>query len=177
MERGRAVKSRATALLLAFALCLQGTTSIHADESRTTTISDLAWLAGHWVDDSGGNLSEETWGPPSGDCMVGMWRLVVGGKAKLYEMFTITAEPEGLVMRLRHFDRSGVGWEEKDRPLVLKLVRSKEKEAVFQGPGTKGLLRLTYRRVDAETLSGVLERGTSDADAERDDFLFRRKPL
>lgn len=134
-------------------------------------------MSGRWVDDSNGSLSEEIWTSPSGDCIVGMWRWVVGGNAKLYELLTITAEAEGLVLRLRHFDRMSVGWEDKDHPLILKLVRSKESEAVFEGTGTKGFLRLSYRRVDAETLTGTLEKGTSEKEAEREEFRFRRKPL
>ena len=141
------------------------------------SVSDLAWMTGRWVDDSGGNFSEETWGPPSGDCIAGMWRWVVGGKAKLYELLMITAEADGLTLRLRHFDRMSVGWEDKEHPLVLKLVRLKEHEAVFEGPGTQGFLRLSYRRVDSETLAGVLEKGASEKEALREDFLFHRKPL
>jgi hypothetical protein len=137
----------------------------------------ITLIAGHWVDESAGDLSEETWAPPSGDCLVGMWRLVVGGKAKLYELLTITAEPDGLVLRLRHFDRSGVGWEDREHPLVLRLVRSKEGEAVFQGRETKGFLRISYRRVDAERLASVVEEGTSEKDAQRETLMFRREPL
>jgi len=47
---------------------------------------DLSWLAGRWVDDSGGNLSEEVWTAPSGDSMQGMWRYVVSGKTRIYEI-------------------------------------------------------------------------------------------
>ena len=159
--------------LLAYLLCGSG----FAEPQPTGSISDLAWMAGRWVDDSDGNLSEELWTPPSGDGIVGIWRWVVGGNAKLYEFLTITAEADGVVLRLRHFDRAGVGWEDKDHPLILKLLRSKQGEAVFEGSGTKGFLRLSYRRVDAETLAGLLEKGTSERDAEREEFRFRRKPL
>ena len=79
--------------------------------------------------------------------------------------------------RLRHFDRRSVGWEDKDEPLVLRLVASKEKEAVFEGSGTAGFLRLTYRRTADDALVSVLERGTSEKDAKRQEFRFRRKPL
>jgi hypothetical protein len=140
-------------------------------------ISDMGWITGHWVDDSGGDLSEETWGPTSGDCVAGMWRWVVGGKAKLYELLTITAEEDGLVLRLRHFDRAGVGWEDKDHPLILRLARAKEREAAFEGPGTKGFLRLTYRRVDADTLTCLLEKGASEKEAQVQEFRYRRRPL
>ena len=143
----------------------------------TTAIGDLAWMAGRWMDDSGGDVSEETWLPPSGDCMVGMWRWVSGGKAKLYEFLTMTQDADEIAFRLRHFDRRSVGWEDKDEPLVLRLVASKEKEAVFEGSGTAGFLRLTYRRTADDALVSVLERGTSEKDAKRQEFRFRRKPL
>lgn len=159
--------------LAASAVCFGAPESSRVD----ARVSGLGWIAGHWVDESGGDLSEETWGPPSGDCLVGMWRLVIGGKAKLYELLTITAEPEGVVLRLRHFDRSGVGWEDKEHPLVLKLVRSKQNEAVFEGQGAKGFLRISYRRVDAGTLTSVVERGTTEKEVQREEFRFRRKPL
>lgn len=139
-------------------------------------VTDMAWLAGHWVDESEGNLSEETWGPPSGDCLVGMWRLVIGGKAKVFELLTITTEPDGLVLRLRHFDRSGVAWEDKEHPLALKLVRSKEREAVFQGKGTEGFLRISYRRMD-DALTSIVEKGASEKEAKREEFRFVRKRL
>ena len=161
-------------LLLAIVAC---GLCVVAAAGTAPSISEMAWIAGHWVDESDGDLSEETWLPPSGDSVAGMWRWVVSGKVKLYELLTITAEPDGLVMRLRHFDRAGVGWEDKDHPVVLRRVRAKEGEAVFEGQGTKGFLRLTYRRVDPETLTGVLETGTSEKDATREEFRFRRKPL
>jgi len=65
--------------------------------AQTATLNDFAWLAGRWVDDAGGNLSEETWTAPAGDAMQGMWRYVVGGKTQIYEMLTVSAEDGGLV--------------------------------------------------------------------------------
>jgi uncharacterized protein DUF6265 len=164
-------------LLFSFVLLFASPLSVTGQGRAPAKISDLTWMAGHWIDDSGGNLSEETWVPPSGDCMVGMWRLVIKGKSTLYELITITAENDGLVMRLRHFDRAGVGWEDKEHPLILNLVRFKDGEVVFQGSGTKGFLRLTYRRVDADGLAGVLEKGASEKEAQREEFRFRRKAL
>jgi hypothetical protein len=163
-----------TILATTAAALLSGTVGA---QNPARTVPDLSWITGHWVDDSNGELSEETWVPPSGDCVSGMWRWVVGGKAKLYELLTITAEADGLVMRLRHFDRAGIGWEDKDHPLVLKLVRSGDGEAVFEGQGTKGFLRLTYKRVQPDTLTGVLERGRTEKDSEREEFRFRLKPF
>ena len=135
-------------------------------------------MAGRWVDDSGGNFSEETWGPPSGDCIVGMWRWVVGGKAKLYELLLIRAETDGLTLRLRHFDRMSVGWEDKERPISLRLVKLGAGEAAFEGPGRREgeTVRITYSSRGADVLVSVLEKTLPGQPPSRTDFSFKRKP-
>ena len=155
---------------LPVALALLIGQALHA---QTATLSDLSWFTGRWIDDAGGNLSEETWTAPSGDSMQGMWRYVVGGKTQIYEILTVTAEDGGLVMRLRHFDPKLVGREDKATPVVLKLVASKDRSAVFEGPevgaSTPGLVRLTYARPNDGTLVVTL-----DKDGKKQGFTFRR---
>lgn len=134
-------------------------------------LDQVAWIAGHWVDDAEGNLSEEVWAPPAGDSMMGMWRYVAAGKVRIYELLTITDEEGGPVFRLRHFDPRMVAREEKGTPLVLKLVAIRDGEAAFEGPGQpSGTVRLTYRRTSPDALSVTLDReGSSQV------FRFRRK--
>jgi hypothetical protein len=136
------------------------------------TLADLSWLAGRWVDDSGGNLSEETWTMPSGDAMEGMWRYVTDGKARIYEILTISEEDGGLVMRVRHFDSRLVAREEKAAPVVLKLVSSTDRMAAFEGPEPSGptVIRLTYASPSEGTLSVTLEKDGKKAGG----FSFRR---
>ena len=52
-------------------------------------LQSLAWLAGRWVNDDKGTLSEEIWSPPSGDAMMGTWRMVAGGKTRIYELLVL----------------------------------------------------------------------------------------
>jgi hypothetical protein len=122
------------------------------------TLADVAFIAGHWRGTVGTGLSEEIWAPPAGDNMVGMWRLVMGDQVQLFEFLTIVQDADGPVFRLRHFDRRGVGREEKDRPIELKLVSWKAGEAVFEGRdyGDTGALRLEYRRPTDASLSVTL---------------------
>lgn len=124
------------------------------------TMADVAFIAGHWKGEAGGSLSEEIWAAPAGDNMVGMWRLVGGGQVKLFEFLNIVQEKDGPVFRLRHFDRHGVGWEEKDKPLVLKLASWKAREATFEGrdSGGTGTLRLVYRRTSDDAMAVTLEK-------------------
>jgi len=133
-------------------------------------LADLAWMAGHWIDESGGSLSEEIWAAPAADCMIGMWRYASEGKPRLFELLAIVQEDGGPVLRIRHFSPALVAREEKDTPVVLPLVKLEGRQAVFEGQGSAGAVRLTYRQSDPNTLVGVLEKGTS-----REEFSFRRK--
>jgi hypothetical protein len=138
---------------------------------QPATLADLSWFAGRWVDDAGGNLSEENWTAPSGDSMQGMWRYVSGGKARIYELLTITAEDGGIVMRLRHFDPKLVGREDKTAPLALKLVSWKSRAAVFEGPavGAAGLVRLSDASPSDDTFVCTL-----DKEGKKEEYSFRR---
>jgi hypothetical protein len=97
---------------------------------------------------------------------------VADGKARVYEFLTLTQEAEGPVLRLRHFDRALVGWEEKDKPLVLPLVRQGAREAAFEGLASDGTrLRLHYRRPAEDRLAVTLLRGD-----QAQEFAFRLRP-
>lgn len=137
----------------------------------SSTLGDVSFMAGRWVDEEKGTLSEEIWSAPGGDSMMGMWRLSIGGKAKVFEFLTMVEEEGRVTFRLRHFDRRGVAWEEKDKPLVLPLVVKGAGLAVFEGDGKSGILRLTYRR-EGEALVGRLEK----AGEAPVDYRFRRAP-
>jgi hypothetical protein len=142
-----------------------------AAPARPASLSQVAWIAGHWVDDSGGNLSEEIWTAPSGDSMIGMWRYVARGRMQISEHLSITEGQDGPVFRLRHFDPRMVAREEKDKPLALALVSVQDREAAFEGPGQPtGTVRLTYRQPAPDRLSVTL-----DKDGKSQTFEFRRR--
>lgn len=139
--------------------------------AKPVTLAQVAWIAGHWVDESEGALSEEVWAAPSGDSMIGMWRYVSKGKLQIFELLSIREEEGGPVFRLRHFDPRMVAREEKDKPLALKLVSFKDREAAFEGPDQPaGTVRLTYRQPGADVLTVTL-----DKDGASQLFQFRRK--
>jgi hypothetical protein len=158
---------RVAAAVIGFAAALPGPGA--AGSAPPATLQDVAWMAGHWTGQVEGGLSDEVWAAPQGDSMMGMWRLLVGGKTKLFELLTITQEDDGPTLRLRHFDPKLVSREEKDRPFVLKLTSHAPGEVVFFGKETQGLLRLTYRKLGDSQLSVLLERGDS-----KEEFRFRR---
>ena len=158
--------------LLAVAACLLLTSPATPQaQSPPASLVDLAWFEGHWVDRSDTHLSEEIWTAPSGDSMIGVWRFVSDGRLRISEILSITAEAEGPTMRLRHFDPKLIGREEKDRPVVFRLVAWKAREAVFEGPGVsgEGLVRLSYRLPSHDTLVAILEKG-----GKAEEFRYRR---
>jgi hypothetical protein len=133
------------------------------------TLADFAWLAGTWTERGEGSVSEESWQAPLGDVMIGTWRLVVGGRAKVLELLELRQEGEAVVFRLRHFDGALVGWEEKDAPIELAASAPEPGVAVFAGTGSDGKpLRISYRRT-ADGYHGLLEHGE-----DRQEFHFRR---
>jgi hypothetical protein len=135
-------------------------------------LAALAWLAGHWVDEPGGDLSEEVWTEPHGDSMLGMWRWVSARSARAVELLAIGVEAGRPVLRLRHFDGRLVAREERDRPLTWPLLRTGPREAVFEGSegSGRGKARLTYRSPDPDTLVAILEKG-----GKPQEFRYRRR--
>lgn len=138
------------------------------------TLADVAFMAGRWLGNDAEGFSEEVWTAPEGDSMLGMWRYVSKGQARIFELLSLKAEPDGVVLRLRHFDPLFVAREDKQTPVVLRLVRYAPGEATFEGPavGAEGQVRLVYRREGEAGLSCVLEKA-----GQREEFGFRRAPL
>jgi pimeloyl-ACP methyl ester carboxylesterase len=141
-----------------------------ASTPAAARLADLAWLAGGWRHADDTSLSEEVWSAPHGDSMQGMWRQVRGGRTAVFEGLAVVREPEAPVLFLRHFRRDFVGWEEKDAPLRLPLVRWSPGEAAFEGKGSDGApLRITYRKAGEDALESTMEHGP-----RRLDFRFER---
>ncbi len=80
-----------------------------------------------------------------------MWRYVSGGQVRIFEILTISVEPAGIVLRLRHFDPDLVAREDKSTPVGsdarrLEAPRGRVRRTAV-GPGRDpGTVRLTYRR-------------------------------
>lgn len=59
--------------------------------ARAGAIEDLSWMAGCWVQDTGGKRIDETWLPPAGGVLLGVGRTVKAGKVTEYEYTRIEA--------------------------------------------------------------------------------------
>jgi hypothetical protein len=121
-------------------------------------LQDLSWLVGHWQGEApGGGVVEEVWTAPAAGAMMGAFRWTGGDKVMVYEFLLVEETPEGLVLRLRHFGKGSVAWEDKETPLNFWAKSGGEGTATFEAQTEKGWLRLVLRR-EGEGLVVVLER-------------------
>lgn len=104
------------------------------------TMEDVAWIAGHWHGKGLGGSFEETWNPPMGGEMIGMFKHVKDGKVNFYELLNIVQKDQTLLLRLKHFSNEFVGWEEKDESVEFPLIKVTESTAEFDG--------LVFRRIN-----------------------------
>jgi len=119
-------------------------------ESKVS-INDMAWITGHWKGEAFGGTFEETWNPPMGGEMMGMFKLVKDGKAGFYEILTIVPKDDSFVLRLKHFSPGLVGWEEKDEAEEFSFVSASDRAVLFYG--------LQFRKVSDSKMTIVVAAG------------------
>jgi hypothetical protein len=129
------------------------------------TLDDVRWLAGHWSGEGLGGISDEIWSEPSAGTMVGAYRLVKDGAVSFYELMVLEEREGSLVLRLKHFSKDMVAWEEKEKTVDFRLVRTGEREVYFHG--------LTFRSPSPDELQIFLVL-TSEGKAREERFHLRR---
>jgi hypothetical protein len=119
----------------------------HAQETETLKpgqtpgagqLTDIVWLAGYWKGTGLGGECEELWLPKSDMGMHGVFRLQKEEKLVFTEYMLIEEEANTLVVKIKHFGRGVVPWEDKDEWTVFRLVRLEKEAAFFDG--------ITYKR-------------------------------
>jgi hypothetical protein len=85
-------------------------------KSPPATIADMKWLAGRWVGEALGGVSEEIWSAPNGGSMVGVYR---EEKDKTVD-FPLVAVRDGLV----HFD--GMSFHPQGDALTVYVAMGKK---------------------------------------------------
>jgi len=98
------------------------------------TLEDFAWLAGHWRGKlKSGPVAEISYSEPAGGLMMGMFRLMDGERILVLEYLTLRETPEGLEMRVRHFDPALTPME-KEEAITLRLAEHDGRRWVFENP-------------------------------------------
>ena len=151
------------------------TESTTLDHTHTVaaTIDHLGWMAGNWLGNVDGDSVDEHWSSPGSGTMMGMFRWLKSDRLYYYELLAIEPEAHGLVLRLKHFDRGLIGWEEKGMALAYPLVEIGERTATFERGGSFRSTRFVYRQVAADELLVVTEDRKGD-DITRCEFRYTR---
>jgi hypothetical protein len=116
--------------------------------SLSAEVADIAWLAGSWRGQMSGGKIEEVWTPSEGGVMMGMFRMVnAQGQASFYEFQIIENTPDGVRLRIKHFNRAMKGQEAPDKFADFKLSRSSPGEAFFESDENDATVTLLYKRL------------------------------
>jgi Domain of unknown function (DUF6265) len=128
--------------------------SAAAAEPAAMKIDNVAWLAGRWQSPPGERTNcEEHWSAPAGGAMVGMFRLLAGGRPSVYEILLLEEESDGVWMRLRHFGPQMTAREQE--PLKLKLTEATESKLLFENPAESLPKRIVYALAGDELTATV----------------------
>jgi len=109
-----------------------------------------------------------------GDNMVSSYRCVKDDKVIFYEFVVIEQTNGSPVMKMRHFNRGNVGWEEKDKPLIYKLIVLTKNKAVFES--SDKMLKLTYERLNHQKMNVVLDEKDKKGIWQKEVFSYVLKP-
>jgi len=147
---------KSAAILLSIVLGLLHGNPVKAQTTDVTssveaTLSDFAWLAGHWQGNLAGRIVEEIWSEPMVGLMMGMFRLADSTQTLVLEFFSLRQSEEGIEFRLRHFSPALDAWEKED-PITLKLVNQRENLFTFENPFHDRPKRVILTRAGENTL-------------------------
>jgi hypothetical protein len=94
-------------------------------------LSELVWMAGHWMGEAFGGWIEEGWFGPAGKSMTGVFRLVRDDLAVMYELLVLEQDEDGeIYYRFKHIGR---GWiPQEETRLEYRLTELEGRKATFR---------------------------------------------
>ncbi len=134
------------ALILAAPLMATAQPATERPAATQDPLAPFAALAGHWTTDDDAPM-HETWMPAHAGNMTGVLRWIAeDGSVRMYELMNLTAEPDGVRLRIRHFDGAMTPWKsEADGPVTGRLTDSTNSAHVFTiEPAGGSLESITY---------------------------------
>ncbi len=159
--------------LIAITLILASLSNAGFTQIKVAKVDQLAFMAGTWTQHHKWGDMEEFWSKPMGDNMVSSFRNLEDGKVTFYEFVVIEQTGNIPVMKMRHFNKGSIAWEEKDKPYLLPLVKLEKDLAGFESLDKN--VRLAYKRVSAEKMDVILEEKGKDGKWQKDVFNYTLK--
>ena len=131
-----------------------------------TPAPDLSWLAGYWLDCSGGREASETWSDPRAGLIVGHSVTVRNGRSG-FEFTRIGPVPEG---GLAYVAQPG-----GSAPTPFRLIESGPHRVVFANPANDFPHRILYQR-EGDVLTARIE-GADDDETRSVEWTFNKAEL
>ncbi len=130
-------------------------------------LKKISWISGSWKGEAFGGSFEEIWSEPSGNSMMGMFKLIKDDAIVFYEIMTISFDEEkGLSFQLKHFNADLTGWEEKKEVLVFPLVKITKTEVRFDG--------IRFKKISDTTMHVFVLNSEKDAAEKEIKFVFKK---
>ncbi len=148
--------------VVATALALALATPAAAQERAT--VADLAWLAGSWIEEEGGQTTREVWHTPLDGAMSGVGQYSRPGKPPRFEFMTITTEAAGPTF---------TAYLTGQPPTAFVLKPGAADTAVFENLAHDFPQRVIYRRC-GEDVCGRIE-GKKDGKEASSEWRYRRR--
>jgi hypothetical protein len=143
--------------------------------SPQATLADFAWLTGTWQGELNELQVDQSYLAPKNGLMLGDFRMTDKQKTLFVEVFTFLETKEGVDLYVRHFSpQLTIGQEEKDRPLLLKLVRFDSKQAEFRTPEGAQLIRDIVTRTGDDSFAVHLEISGDNGKTQTIDISYHR---
>ncbi len=117
-----------TKFISVFLLMILGTVSSAQDKSFS--LEDVSFFTGHWIGEAFGGTVEEVWTEPSGNAIMGMFRLQKNNMDALYEFLLIEKTNTGVQIRFKHIKPNYIEMEKE--PIVLNLIDADKTYAHFE---------------------------------------------
>jgi uncharacterized protein DUF6265 len=114
-------------------------------------VTDLHWLAGAWCGTNQGVVNEEVWLPPRAGSLVGVHRDSKDGRLRGFEYFRIVEDGDDLVYWAQPNGIAAVAF--RARTVGANAVD-------FLNPAHDFPKRVSYRRIDQQTLVARIDDGT-----------------
>lgn len=129
-------------------------------------VEQLSWMKGSWEGEKWGGTVDEYWSSPSGNSVIGMFRLVDGKGVQFTEHWMISEFDGKLALRLRHFNPDFTAWEEKDEYLEFAFVEMGKNFIKFKG--------LSYELAEENEMKITLDMKRGDK-VEKEIFILKKK--
>ena len=159
-------------LLLLFLLLSLPLTAPAQTAARPGSITDMAFIEGHWLASTANGTVEAYWAAPAADNIAGFIRMMKDGKATLYELFAFEQTGPELVALVKHFKPGLIGVEEKDKSDRYTFLEAGAGRAVFVKQGEP--LRVLYEKRGDDRLVIALGREQDGKWTFKDLFDFKR---